>query len=869
MNKIIALVLIIFCSLIDIACASTNSLSSQQTIKTTRLSGQTSFETAKVISENYSHGKVQNVILSTGNGFADALSASVLAHQKDAPILSVDSTVDDSQDAFNYITQHLNPTGTIYIIGGTGVIESEFETKLNNLGFQNITRLSGNDRYDTSYQLARSLNNSFVSTVVISSGESYPDALSIASFAANKGWPILLTTENALPEEMKDYLSEIKPSKVYITGGLGVISDNVESEIKGILPQSSVQRLAGQDRFDTNAVIAKTFNPNPSTVYLATGYGFVDSLAGSALAAKNGDPIILMNSNSDNIPLSTLNYLININKTGKMPSLIVLGGSGVINDALVNLVEKFLDGTLTEDSIQSIDQYLNNSKSIILKLNEEFTLPTTVVAKQYNGATKQVSVTWKIRTNNGNENELNNNYKIDTSNVEVSYLYIGFVDGYSTPESNVVDGYKNTIMLNAWVFKGLNMTEDSVSIKFEGKNLALILPIYIVNNRYYLPLTEIINKSGGKIEQIDNKVTFEINHNIEAIDINNNSFSENGQQVKLKKSIIISGNFVYISMYDFCRMLNLKSDWDIKNKVLSFSYNREITVKKQIPTFGKPVLIRLEDIAPGYLYNYPDALEKLRIIADYLYSESIPFHVAWVPRYIDPRPSSKLDDDPSQQNSLLNADLIYTLDYMIEKNGLIGLHGYTHQYGNSESVGGSEFNSYPNDGIPGTVQYTQGRVDMAIAAAKKLDIPYCFFEVPHYAISSKLSKVLEKNFAILYEHYPSTPGQINVSRNEDNTTIYVPTPLDYVDGKSDLQNMLHKIATIKPGVLASFFYHPYLEFEDIRISKSPDGYPIYSYEGRSILHQIIESFNNKGYKFITVNECLGCDNSIEDIDTGS
>ena len=51
---------------------------------TTRLSGQTRFETAKVIAENYEQGKVQNVVLSTGNGFADALSASVLAHEKNS-----------------------------------------------------------------------------------------------------------------------------------------------------------------------------------------------------------------------------------------------------------------------------------------------------------------------------------------------------------------------------------------------------------------------------------------------------------------------------------------------------------------------------------------------------------------------------------------------------------------------------------------------------------------------------------------------------------------------------------------------------------------------------------------------------------------
>lgn len=39
------------------------------------------------------------------------------------------------------------------------------------------------------------------------------------SFAANEGWPILLTTQTSLPLEMKAFLQEKQPTKVYITGG--------------------------------------------------------------------------------------------------------------------------------------------------------------------------------------------------------------------------------------------------------------------------------------------------------------------------------------------------------------------------------------------------------------------------------------------------------------------------------------------------------------------------------------------------------------------------------------------------------------------------------------------------------------------------
>ena len=316
-------------------------LAAETSQATTRLAGQTRYETAKIIAESYQSGKVQNVVISTGTGFADALSASVLAHEKSAPILLVDATVSGSQDAYDYITQHLDSTGTVYITGGTGVINKEFETKLNTLGFNNIIRIAGYDRYETSYQLANSLSSS--STVVIASGESYPDALSISSFAANKGWPILLTTKDVLPQVMKNYLSEKKPSKVYIIGGTGVISDNVKSQISGILPQVSIERLAGQDRFDTNAIIAQTFKPSPSTIYVATGYGFADALAGSSLAAKNGDPIMFVDPSTSTLPKSIANYFKQLYANNLNPNLVVFGGTSVVpNEVLTNATDLML-----------------------------------------------------------------------------------------------------------------------------------------------------------------------------------------------------------------------------------------------------------------------------------------------------------------------------------------------------------------------------------------------------------------------------------------------------------------------------------------------------------------------------------------------
>ena len=353
-----------------------------------RLSGQTRYDTSGIIAENYEQGKVQNIVLSTGTGFADALSASVLAHRISAPILLVDTTVEQSQSAFDYITRHLDPTGTVYITGGTGVISKEFETKLYSLGFK-YARFAGYDRYETSYQIANGVNNP--STVVIASGESFPDALSISSFAANNGWPILLTTKNVLPEVMKNFLTANTPSKIYIIGGTGVISGNVESQISSIAPQASIERLAGQDRFDTNTVIAQTFKPNPTTIYVATGNGFADALSGSSLAAKSGDPILLIDSTSATPPTAIANYLKKLESSTK-PNLVVFGGTAVVPDSVLTNMNNLMLGT------EDIVKYEGKSNFVPVANQSEFSVSDTSKdlankygLKWYEDPTKSVS----------------------------------------------------------------------------------------------------------------------------------------------------------------------------------------------------------------------------------------------------------------------------------------------------------------------------------------------------------------------------------------------------------------------------------------------------------------------------------------------
>jgi putative cell wall-binding protein len=313
----------------------------ENTDAASRLSGQNRYQTARRIAEQYCQGFTANVVLASGNGFADALSAGVLAHQLDAPILLVDSTAEGSTEALDYMDKHLEKTGTVTIIGGESAVGAALKDQLNRMGYTRINQIGGQDRYDTANRLYQELDVVKGTPVVISSGEDYPDALAISSFAAYNEWPVLLVRKDELPEAVRQLLLAGQPSNIYLTGGTGAIASDVEKQIQSILPKAEIVRFAGQDRWDTAARIAQTFAPNSQNIYLASGYGFADALAGSVLAAKKGDPIILVNPDLTEVSSSTGSYLNNL--PGSEIKITAFGGPAVISDTVFKKIREILN----------------------------------------------------------------------------------------------------------------------------------------------------------------------------------------------------------------------------------------------------------------------------------------------------------------------------------------------------------------------------------------------------------------------------------------------------------------------------------------------------------------------------------------------
>jgi hypothetical protein len=388
-----------------------------------------------------------------------------------------------------------------------------------------------------------------------------------------------------------------------------------------------------------------------------------------------------------------------------------------------------------------------------------------------------------------------------------------------------------------------------VAVNVEGHELDLTHPVYAENNRYYLPLEEIVGSLGGTVTVTDGAAQIQVNDAVVDLSIDGSYFQMNGDRFPLKKQARVSDGVVYVSLIDLQKMLHLKVVWDEDGGVLNLFWNKDNIEEDRQPQGGRTALVRFEDVTSGQTYRYSTAesLEKLRAIFDYCYAKAIPMQMGWIPRYIDP--GNGIDNSLAQDYSMHNADFVYTLDYFSDRNGILGFHGYTHQYGNEVTIHGTEFDATHNTTESSIVK----RLRYAINDANTLGLPEVFFESPHYAATTYQKSIMAKYFDVIYE-YMGNPRQKNVIVVAVGNRLvkYIPTPLGYVDDISGTDDMLARIRALGDGDLASFFYHPNIEFDFINIAVGEDGYHSYRYTIDSPLRQVIDALIQRGYMFRSI-----------------
>ncbi|AKN31479.1 hypothetical protein Ccar_11650 [Clostridium carboxidivorans P7] len=190
------------------------------------------------------------------------------------------------------------------------------------------SRIFGKDRVETSIKISENGWQNGTDTAVIAQGYGYADALCAAPLSKKYNAPLLLTDKSGLNNETINELKRLKVKNVFIIGGNGSLSSNVENQLKS-LGINHIERLWGKDRYETSLKIAESLGEVNGAV-VTSGNGYADSLSIAPIAAQKGMPILL--SDKNDLTDGIKNYI----KDKNIKNVYIVGGTGVIGTKIQN-----------------------------------------------------------------------------------------------------------------------------------------------------------------------------------------------------------------------------------------------------------------------------------------------------------------------------------------------------------------------------------------------------------------------------------------------------------------------------------------------------------------------------------------------------
>ena len=291
-----------------------------------RIAGSDQYSTAVEVARLAGDGSLQpltDLIIASGESYPDALSAAGLASYLDTCTRTADQTCGQTAILLSRTNSLPDVTALairesgieasrITVVGGTSSISEMAHAAIaraagwNGSGDNPVTRIGGRDRYETSaaiveHVLALSatpggtpIPDSF-RTMVVATGEDFPDALSAGSYAYRFGHLLVLTPKNSVPASVTTATTNLEARCLVVIGGTNAVSAGVVATLEAALVGESsscvTERILGADRFETATKVATRMSGRSdptkrNSVMLASGNRFADSLTATVLGRK-------------------------------------------------------------------------------------------------------------------------------------------------------------------------------------------------------------------------------------------------------------------------------------------------------------------------------------------------------------------------------------------------------------------------------------------------------------------------------------------------------------------------------------------------------------------------------------------------------
>lgn len=286
-----------------------------------RVAGNDRYDTAARFSARTVQAFRPVTYIATGVDFPDALASGPASGFEGSPTLLVER--DRVPTGVKNELCRVRP-GHIVVMGGTNAISSGVYNDVAGCAInRSIHRESGVNRYHTAALVSRNTYDPGVGVAYVATGQGFADALAGGAAGARNKAPLLLVQHSAVPVDTGKELARLRPQRIVVLGGQGAVSDDTFNQLKQY--SSNVQRIAGNDRYATAALVARSeFGSLIGGLVIATGERFADAVAAGAA----GFPVLLVPS-SGSAPASVKSALDALRPLG----VLVMGGPGAVSDA--------------------------------------------------------------------------------------------------------------------------------------------------------------------------------------------------------------------------------------------------------------------------------------------------------------------------------------------------------------------------------------------------------------------------------------------------------------------------------------------------------------------------------------------------------
>ena len=206
-------------------------------ISVERVAGQTRQETSLAalskVGENA--GSIDIVIIASGTGFADSLSASPYSYAKKAPVVLAEGDGTLSAESVSAIAA--SGAKRAVIVGGTAVVGEQAASALASAGLS-VERWSGADRYATSAEIAghELAEGMSAATCAVATGRNFPDALAGGALVGSKGG-VLLLADDGHAETIDRVIAPNRSAvrQCYMLGGTSAVPASLAGSVRTAL----------------------------------------------------------------------------------------------------------------------------------------------------------------------------------------------------------------------------------------------------------------------------------------------------------------------------------------------------------------------------------------------------------------------------------------------------------------------------------------------------------------------------------------------------------------------------------------------------------------------------------------------------------